>query len=116
MLHITPDMVELTYELLRATPPFKGWKLPHADEIEFHIAPMKGRDQADYHWNGRRHVIRVNPRKHHTLAALITTMAHEMIHMHEKLTCERWDVHHGRIFRKHATQVCRLHVLDRGQF
>lgn len=116
MLHIKHTDLELGYELLRNTKPYSGWSLPHADEVEFHVVPMKGRDQADYHWNGTRHVIRLNSRKHHTIESMLMTLRHEMIHAREKILCLRFDVAHGRDFNRMASQVCRLHVLDRGQF
>jgi len=32
-LPLTPATLTAAYEFLRTTPPFKGWKLPHADEV-----------------------------------------------------------------------------------
>ena len=37
-LRLTPEILEGAYEFLRATPPFRGWRLPHADEVEFVVS------------------------------------------------------------------------------
>lgn len=119
MLHLTPDILESLYETLRLTPPFRRWKLPEADEVEFHCVALGStayEDQADYHWNGTRHVIRVSPARHHTLPAALVTVAHEMVHMREEILGVRSDVKHGASFHKLADQVCRAHGFDRGQF
>lgn len=116
MLHFEPHHLEAVYELLRMFPPFKGWKLPPADEVEFHVVRMKGQDQADCRWNGNRHVLRIAANKHATLASLIATMAHEMTHIHLDMAYPRDRAHHGFRFQKHANLVCRHHTLDRGQF
>lgn len=116
MIYITPEQMELAYELLRASPPFKRWRLPSPDTIEFHAVPMRGQDQADCHWNGNRHVIRIASNRHHSLPPLIVTMAHEMVHLHLDISYPRDRAHHGRRFNQHADIVCRHHVFDRGQF
>lgn len=116
-LHITPEIMENTYELLRiSTPAFK--KLPHADEVEFQVVHMRKRqDQADHCYNGIRHIIRISLDKHKTLASLTMTMAHEMCHMREyQRGFRRVDVMHGRLFNSIANAVCRHHGFDRGQF
>lgn len=117
MLHPTPDILEAVYELLRMTPPFKGWRLPPADEIEFHVTRMSGQDQADCYKNAAgRHVIRIAANKHHTLAPLVATMAHEMVHLHLDKSYPRDKSHHGSRFQRHADIVCKRHGFDRGQF
>ena len=115
MLHMTPEIVEAAYELLRTTPPFKGWKLPEADDIEFHVCRIKGA-QADHEYTHGRHVLRINALKHATLASLLSTLAHEMIHIREVNLRLRLDVAHGKAFHRMADSVCRHHGFDRGQF
>lgn len=108
-LHLTPEMLEAAYELLRATPPFNKWKLPHADEVEFHVYKKPKVLGDHFVWNDRRdqHVIRINFQHNTTLAVLHETMAHEMCHMHEFRKYKRTA--HGRIFKRLAAQVCRHH-------
>lgn len=116
MLHLTPYDLCAIYDLLRGTKPFKAWKLPPGEEVEFHVVHMRGQDQADCQKVGGRHIIRLASNKHHTLAPAIATMAHEMVHMHLDMAYPRDKAHHGSRFRKHANIVCRYHGFDRGQF
>lgn len=116
MLHPTPEMLESVYELLRLTPPFRAWKLPPADDVEFHVVRMKGQDQADCYWNGNRHVIRIASNKHSSLAPIITTMAHEMLHLHLDRAYPRDRAMHGGRFKRHAKMICLAHTFDHGQF
>lgn len=112
-LHITPEMVETSYELLRLTPPFKGWKLPHADEVLFSILKTKDR-HGDYTFDAGKHHIRISYRRHKTLHALTMTLAHEMVHMRDQITGTHAE--HGATFNKLADTVCKYHGFDRGQF
>lgn len=111
-MHLTPDILADAYELLRATPPFKRWKLPHADDVEFHVIKKPGPLLADYMWglysDGRRtHRIRVTA-LNKTLTSVLASMAHEMVHMRQRFMGTDYTSH-GRVFRKLAAQVCRLH-------
>lgn len=115
-LHITPLMMERSYLLLLAAPPFNKLKMPDVDEIEFHAVHMKGKDDADYRWNGSRHQIRVNIKRHKTYLHLLESMAHEMIHMYQEEACLNDRRSHGPMFRKLKMAVCRHHLFDPGQF
>ncbi len=116
MQHWKPEHLELAYELLRATKPFSGWKLPHADDIEFRAVRMSGQDQAYCVHNGTRHVIAIALNKHASLAALLPTMAHEMLHLHLDRAFPKDRAAHGWRFKRHADRICRAHTFDRGQF
>jgi len=101
-LHITPDLLERTYELLRHTRPFRRWKLPEADDVEFHVT--RHRDRFGDCTDGDPYTIRISSTKHDTLATVLETMAHEMCHMR--------DITHGKVFTRLAKQVCRHHGFD----
>lgn len=120
MLHLTPELLEAGYELLRKTPPFRGWKLPEGDDVVFYATTITKPERHGYqgeHWfTGGAHHIRVNPKRHHTISAMLMTLAHEMIHMRESILALRADVMHGAQFQRMADQVCRYHGFDRGQF
>jgi SprT-like family len=109
-LHLTPAMLEAAYELLRVTPPFRNWKLPEADDIEFHVTKFPHR--ADCGWDGTEFTIRVSLTSHDTLKELLETMAHEMCHM--RYPNDR--AHHGYLFKRLAAQVCRHHGFNREEF
>lgn len=125
-LHLTPALLEATYELLRLTPPFRAWHLPDADEVEFHAVSIKGVAQAEHYILGNsttrlkdkteHHVIRLNPKRHHTLQAVMMTLAHEMCHMREYELGNRVTGCHGAKFDELAKLVCKHHGFDRGQF
>lgn len=114
-LHLTPALLEAAYELLRTTPPFKRWKLPHADAVEFHVFKARHRrHMADYEWfavNGKAsgHRIRIAVHKdHRLLTGVVASMAHEMCHMRQRLMGTDY-ASHGRVFKRLAAQVCRAH-------
>ena len=114
-LHITPAMCEATYELLRATPPFRGWHLPHADDVVFKIVADRGLYGS--HWyDPAGHEVRISYRNIKQVGTLVRVMAHEMCHMREVRLKARSDVAHGALFRRLATQVCKFHGFDPGSF
>lgn len=117
MLHLTPDMLERTYELLRTTPPFKGWKLPEADAVGFSVV-LGANEHGCTVFDDEKltFLIKVSSKRHKHLCSVVATMAHEMVHMREWQLKARADVHHGATFNKLADSVCRHHGFDRGQF
>ena len=53
-LRLTPEIIEGSYEFLRTTPPFRGWNLPHADEVTFVVSRHKM--HVGYHRGSRRKI------------------------------------------------------------
>ena len=116
MLHLTPALLEGAYELLRLTPPFRRWKLPHADDLEFRITNHVDRFGHYDDRNGRAIAnIAVSARHIKTLKSLFELLAHEMVHLHLHRQGKKWDTH-GRSFQRFADQVCRHHEFDRSEF
>lgn len=116
-IHLTPDMLERAYELLRASPPFRGWNLPHGEQVGFHVVGGSNVFGCTvYDTDTKRFDIKISAKKHTQLPTLLPTMAHEMCHMREWQLKVRADVHHGAVFEKLAAYVCRRHGFDRGQF
>ena len=110
-LSLTPAILEAAYEFLRTTPPFRGWNLPHADAVAFHVT----RSAACYgeFASGDPPAIYVSDRIVGHTQTLFVTLAHEMIHLHHDLRGrERSDVEHGSRFRRDAARVCRHHGWD----
>lgn len=116
-VHFSPEDLRTLYDMNRTLPPFKGWKLPPGNEVEFHFVPMRGQDQADCQElaNGRWR-IRLAANKHRTLSAAIMTLQHEMVHLHLGTAYPRDRAHHGTRFQKAADRVCKIMGWDRGQF
>lgn len=115
-LHLTPQLLEAVYELLRVTPPFKRWKLPHADNVEFRVQTLNNAC-AVYHYPDKlsdepTHTITVCASRNR-LSLLTEDMAHEMVHLYQRLhldrVLKRRTGHHGPHFKRLAAQVCRAH-------
>lgn len=112
-LSLTPRMLEAAYEYLRCTLPFRRWKLPDGEKIEFWVTACKGR--YGYLENTGEVVrIAVSATRVESTTDLITTMAHEMIHLREN--CLGKQPAHGRRFQSMADRVCRIHGFDRETF
>jgi hypothetical protein len=123
-MHITPEMCRAAYEYLRTTPPFKRWKLPDGDEVEFFVDLQKKprhKDQLvahiDYFKDGRFRI--TVTLWNDTTDLLMHTMAHEMCHMRQavlKPMDRNGSYGHGKDFQKMADQVCRQHGFNRDLF
>jgi hypothetical protein len=108
-LHLTPDILESSYEALRKARPFLGRGLPHCDDLEFRVTRHKDRYGHFGDRDGK------NPWTNISISSVCVTtwhelqetMAHEMIHVDLFL---RGDPHwhaHGKSFTRRATRVCR---------
>jgi hypothetical protein len=110
-LHLTPEILRAAYDYLRATPPFNRWKLPPADEVEFHVTRHKDRTgDCETGPAGQEPIIRISATLVGWTSSLMATMAHELIHVY--LDRKGVRAHHGAAFRRCAAQVCRRHGFD----
>lgn len=115
-MHITPEMMEAAYELLRTTPPFRSWRLPPGADVEFHVIRSNDRSGDYFRKAGGTHCIRVNDKWVGNLLSLLRVMAHEMCHLRHEATCPGDQAVHGRRFSALASAVCRSHHLDPKSF
>lgn len=108
-MHLTPDILEAAYDYMRATPPFRRWKLPPGDEVEFHVTRRR-EHRGDCQSAHNHHIIRISAFNIGHTDSLMRVMAHEMVHIY----CDRKKVrsHHGREFLRAAARVCQLHGFD----
>lgn len=116
-LHITPELCALAYELLRATKPFAKWKLPPAAAVEFTVnRSMDTRGFYTYHAHRKTksvHEIGVSVNCIGNLKSLVEVMAHEMIHLEERISCTLTPgAMHNSAFMRKAKTVCRIHSMD----
>jgi hypothetical protein len=111
-VHITPEIVEAVYELLRLTPPFKRWKLPHVDEIKI-VLTHKDDHFAEF---ADSFVLYVSLPNNRDLATLISSVAHEMTHLQDYRHGPTPQLRHGKDFKRLAAQVCRAHGFDPAAF
>ncbi len=85
-LPLSPDLIAGAYEFLRLTPPFRGWRLPHADDVEFVVS--RHRTHVAYHRGLRRkvrsHEIGISEVCVGHTDTLLRAMAHEMIHQYQQ--------------------------------
>lgn len=114
LLHLTPEMLESQYELLKLTPPFRGWKLPPADDIIFKIINWKDREA---HFvvrkGGGEPEIAISTHYVKTLNQLAQCLAHEMIHLHmDRKKMHPGPTAHNWRFKRFAKTVCRTHGWD----
>ncbi len=113
MLKLNVEMLAHAYDYLNTQPPFSSWNLPHSEDIRFEIkrkpkfyAECRRGTDGVYRlifsicWVGRHDV-------------LMSTMAHEMIHIHVDQACMNTRNHHDRTFQRLADRVCKIHEFDR---
>lgn len=116
-LPLTPEVLAAAYDYLAACEPFCRWNLPDSDDITFRV--VKSRKMfAQYVWepDTERHTIEVSSGTVGHTATLMTTMGHELIHLHLRLTgmesrSSNPNVH-NMPFRKLAAQACKTHGWD----
>lgn len=113
-LPLTPHILEASYEYLRATPPFRSWRLPKGREVKFHVLRTKQfeGDHTTYLREGG-HIIRVSSGKIGHTGSLMAVMAHEMIHAYQaRRKTETANTVHNAEFHRLAARVCKLHGFD----
>lgn len=113
ILPLNAEMVAHIYDYLNCLPPFDKWNLPPSDDIKFKIIKTKkifGR----YYKVGDMHHIEISKGSVGSHAILISTVSHEMIHLHlnELDACDE----HGPAFQELADLVCKIHGFDRLTF
>lgn len=115
--HFTPDTLEQAYEYFRSTRPFKGWKLPPGDDVEFFV--LAARDRGAHYRGpqapGSKPELGVSINGVGNYLELLEALAHEMIHFHlDRIGGEA--VLHGPDFICCARLVCRRHGFDFKEF
>lgn len=112
-ISLTPDLLRATYDRLIETSPFNRWNLPSGEDIKFRVV----RDFATQGWYsfapGSPHTICVSRNLVGYLSTLDPLMAHEMIHLHERVSgaCKS-GIEHSAAFKKWVLQVCAVHGWD----
>ena len=109
-LPLTPHVLAAAYEYLRATSPFKSWKLPVADAVEFCVT--RHRDRSGDHTTYCRsldHVVRVSAYHTKTTLDLMECVAHEMIHMRQTRCKTETKQEHNAAFMQTNRRVARVH-------
>ncbi len=115
MLHLTPDILCGTYDFMRLTLPFRCWKLPCGEEVEFKIGALV--DLRGWHTRSTtrdgHHVVGVSKACIGRVDSLMAVMAHEMIHVRQsECETETRNTIHNAEFRRLARLVCKRHGFD----
>ena len=111
-LPLTPEILAASYDYLCCTPPFDKWNMPSSEDVKFSVIKTKDRT-AHYCQRNGVHVIAVSSAYVGRHESLISSMAHEMVHLHMSQTCWNRRNPHDAAFQKFADQVCRIHEFDR---
>ena len=111
-LPLTVEMVAHAYEYLCCTAPFNKWNLPASEDIKFSIIRKKDR-YAHYQLVRGVHHIALSSRFVGRHESLLSTLCHEMIHLHMASVCAEERDDHGPTFSKYADRVCKIHEFDR---
>jgi hypothetical protein len=115
-MNVTPDRLRAIYELLQEFAPFDKWDLPESSLVTFEL--LAGKDHAEYSVDDRdRMCIAVNPDTHITLAQLVESVAHEMVHLRQDMLdrLPAKEPHNGE-FRRWAKAVCKALGFDVQRF
>ena len=113
-LHLTPDILVGTYNLLRVTPPFRLWHLPEPEAISFVVGAdprLRGYHSVTPGANDHQIMLSVNAISR--LDTALPVMAHEMIHLFQHIAgrLTKGGVHNAD-FHRLAARVCRHHGFD----
>lgn len=107
---ITEKTVKSMYSLLRSMPPFNQWNLPPAHKIKFkvcHKSDLLG------HMDVKPFRINIGTKHQEHFESVLTTMAHEMVHLSLYIDgCPSYN-QHRKSFRLKTAQIGDIYGFDR---
>ena len=109
-MKITPEIARGAYEFLHTIPPFNGWNLPDGEDIKFKIIKSHMTSGEYRHYGGDDHEIAVY--KDMMPPALLGVVAHEMIHLHQRMTKTDGGGAHNRSFKILASKITKILGVD----
>jgi hypothetical protein len=117
-MQLTPAILEAAYAYLAETPPFDGWNMPSSEDVKFTATRNRACHGRCLTYPGEKFEIEISAKNHTHTCSLLSTMAHEMVHVHERQTGMRknGNIHHNKVFIALAKEVCDAHGFDPGQF
>jgi len=115
-LPLTPEILRAAYDFLCTTPPFSKWNLPEGEDVEFQVMRSTAL-HGSYDKNAKgQHRIRLSGNTHGHTYSMLITLAHEMIHLHERQAGMATLAQHTKTFWKLAARVCKHHGFDPKHF
>lgn len=116
-LAINPERMAAVYTMLRTFPPFCRWKLPPAELVKFHVEKTDRRFAFWWIDGGGTHHIAVSKKRHYTMLTLVMSMAHEMLHVKQRVArTETANTEHNAEFKHLAKRLCQTMGFDYGAF
>lgn len=110
ILPLTPEVLAAAYDYLCELPPFSSWSLPPSDEIKFKV--VRKNDCYGYYWRkDGKHNIAISSRLVGRHESLLSSMAHEIIHLHLTEIGTTGDPH-GPEFVSLSQDICLIHGWD----
>lgn len=105
---LNPDRLAAIYECLRQFPPFHRYSLPSCDEVHFNLVHKNDRsgDYISFIRDPTTHLIRINPDWNGHFDSVAMTMAHEMIHLHQRVKRLESRTEHNADFKAKARRIC----------
>lgn len=103
---LTPERLAAVYDMLRAFPPFSRWGLPPSDEVKFRVLRTPRLFGLYQPYTDGTHEIQISAGANGHLDTLASTMAHEMIHLYQRIKKNYRGDTHNREFHRIAKQVC----------
>lgn len=107
---ITDKTIKSMYSLLRSMPPFNKWNLPPAYKLKFrviHDFDLLG--EMDVH----KLVMKIGTKHQEHFESVLTTVAHEMVHLSLYIDgCASFN-QHRKPFRMKTAQIGDLYGFDR---
>jgi len=110
-LRLTPECLAAAYDYLRTTDPFLAWKLPKSGRVVFRVI-RDPRRFADFGLENDKPTIRVSIARNGHSSTLLSTVAHEAIHLHQYLKGLETKGEHNADFKQRACRVCACHGFD----
>lgn len=112
---LNAEMLAHAYDYLICQKPFSLWNLPPSEDIKFSVSKQKDRFAHHQMIGGVHHIV-FSSRFVGRHELLISTMAHELIHVHQEHSCINSRNPHGKAFQRFADRICKIHEFDRLNF
>lgn len=114
-LPLSKEVIAAAYDYLCELPPFNKWNMPPSEDLRFVVIKTKDRT-AHYSHSKGVHEIAISTAYVGRHEMLLSSMAHEMLHLHMMQTCWNRRNPHDAAFQKFADQICKIHDFDRLTF
>jgi len=105
-MHITPEACAAVYDMLRHFRPFKAWKLPPGEEVEFRVRKINHYGEVTNYVRTDELIMWISDKRHPTLNDLAMTVAHEMCHVRQHFNGQK-RLGHGPAFQRMAKTICK---------